>query len=175
MCQAVDFRQIQTLEIQEFTFSLWQNCQRQILFPSTFPLSFPFISFKISFTFTWKSSFDFRVAEFAPWQLLLPPRFSQIALRTSWLPPDSQHIQFFSFSARKVLNLSYSVSPKSPSGFAHLLFRFFSKNVLTLLHMGPEHASREKNLSMVIFLIFLLKNVSRIRFQEIKIRPWKGF
>ena len=69
----------------------------------------------------------------------------------------------------------YSVSPKSPSGFAHLLFRFFSKNVLTLLHMGPKHALREKILSMVIFFIFVQKNVSRIRFQEIKIRPWKGF
>ena len=97
MCQAVDFRQIQTLEIQEFTFSLWQNCQRQILFPSTFPLSFPFISFKITFTFSRKSSFNFRAAEFAPWQLLLPPRFSQIALRTSWLPSDFLHSvsQFF--------------------------------------------------------------------------------
>ena len=42
-------------------------------------------------------------------------------------------------------------------------------------HMGREHASREKKLSMVIFLIFVQKNVSRIRFQEIKIRPWKGF
>ena len=41
--------------------------------------------------------------------------------------------------------------------------------------MGPEHASREKKLSMVNFLIFVQKNVSRIRFQEIKIRPWKGF
>ena len=36
-------------------------------------------------------------------------------------------------------------------------------------HMGPEHASREKILSMVIFLIFVHKNVLRIRFQEIKI------
>ena len=42
-------------------------------------------------------------------------------------------------------------------------------------HMGPEHASREKKLSMVIFFIFVQKNVSTIRFQEIKIRPWKGF
>ena len=83
------------MEIQEPTFPKWQNCQRQILFPSTFPLSFPFISSKI--TFTRKSSFDFNVAEFAPWQLLLPPRFSQIALRTSWLPSDFLHSvsQFF--------------------------------------------------------------------------------
>ena len=42
-------------------------------------------------------------------------------------------------------------------------------------HMGLEHASREKKLSMVNFLIFVQKNVSRIRFQEIKIRPLKGF
>ena len=40
--------------------------------------------------------------------------------------------------------------------------------------MGPEHASREKN-PMVTFLIFVHKNVYRIRFQEIKIRPLKGF
>ena len=41
------FHQIQTLgtEIQEITFPKCRNCQRQILFPSTFPLSFPFISF----------------------------------------------------------------------------------------------------------------------------------
>merc|ERR1711872_475217 len=42
-------------------------------------------------------------------------------------------------------------------------------------HMGPEHASREKKLSMVNFLIFVQKNVSRIRFQEIKIRPFGDF
>ena len=41
--------------------------------------------------------------------------------------------------------------------------------------MGREHASRENKLSMVIFLIFVQKNVSTIRFQEIKIRPLKGF
>ena len=38
-------------------------------------------------------------------------------------------------------------------------------------HMGREHASREKKLPMVNFLIFVHKNVYRIRFQEIKIRP----
>ena len=42
-------------------------------------------------------------------------------------------------------------------------------------HMGREHASREKKLTMVIFFIFVQKNVSTIRFQEMKIRPWKGF
>merc|ERR1711873_244287 len=34
--------------------------------------------------------------------------------------------------------------------------------------MGPKHASREKILSMVIFLIFVQKNVYRNRFQEAK-------
>ena len=43
------------------------------------------------------------------------------------------------------------------------------------MHLGLKHASREKKLSMVIFFIFVQKNVSRIRFQEIKIRPLKGF
>ena len=38
-------------------------------------------------------------------------------------------------------------------------------------HMGPEHASREKKLTVVNFLIFVHKNVYRIRFQEIKIGP----
>ena len=42
-------------------------------------------------------------------------------------------------------------------------------------HMGSEYVSREKKLSMVNFLIFVQKNVSTIRFQEIKIRPLKGF
>ena len=41
--------------------------------------------------------------------------------------------------------------------------------------MGLKHASREKKLSMVIFLIFVHKNVYRIRFQKIKIGPLKGF
>ena len=41
--------------------------------------------------------------------------------------------------------------------------------------MGREHASREKKLSMVIFSIFVHKNVYRIRFQKIKIGPLKGF
>ena len=35
---------------------------------------------------------------------------------------------------------------------------------LSLQHMGREHASREKKLSMVNFLIFVHKNVYRIRF-----------
>ena len=38
-------------------------------------------------------------------------------------------------------------------------------------HMGPEHASRGKNCTMVNFFIFVQKNISRIRFQEIKIGP----
>ena len=42
--------------------------------------------------------------------------------------------------------------------------------------MGPEHASREKKLAMVIFFIFVHKNVYRIsRFQKIKIGPLEGF
>ena len=44
-----------------------------------------------------------------------------------------------------------------------------------VLHMGLKHASREKKCSMVIFFIFVHKNVYRIRFQKIKIGPWKGF
>ena len=39
-----------------------------------------------------------------------------------------------------------------------------------MTHMGREHASREKKIPMVNFLIFVQKNVSTIRFQEIKIR-----
>ena len=41
--------------------------------------------------------------------------------------------------------------------------------------MGGEHASREKKLAMVNFLIFMHKNVYRIRFKKIKIGPLKGF
>ena len=41
-------------------------------------------------------------------------------------------------------------------------------------HMGLKHASREKKLFMVKFLIFVHKNVYRIRFQKIKIGPLKG-
>ena len=42
-------------------------------------------------------------------------------------------------------------------------------------HMGSEYVSREKKLSMVNFLIFVQKNVSTIRFQENKIRPFGDF
>ena len=41
--------------------------------------------------------------------------------------------------------------------------------------MGSEYVSREKKSTMVNFLIFVQKNVSTIRFQEIIIRPLKGF
>ena len=41
--------------------------------------------------------------------------------------------------------------------------------------MGLKHASREKKLAMVNFLICVHKNVYRIRFQKIKIGPLKGF
>ena len=42
-------------------------------------------------------------------------------------------------------------------------------------HMGWEYVSREKKSTMVNFLIFVQKNVSTIRFQEIKIRPFQDF
>ena len=43
------------------------------------------------------------------------------------------------------------------------------------VHLGREYVSREKKLTMVNFLIFVQKNVSTIRFQEIKIRPFRDF
>ena len=55
------------------------------------------------------------------------------------------------------------------TAFANL--EMFSKDN----HMGSEYVSREKKFTMVNFLIFVQKNVSTIRFQEIKIRPLKGF
>ena len=51
------------------------------------------------------------------------------------------------------------------------LARAKSKMAEVVVHMGREHASREKKLSMVNFFNFVQKHVSRIRFQEIKIRP----
>ena len=56
-----------------------------------------------------------------------------------------------------------------------ILEQSMSERYLPYLHMGLEHASREKKFPMVNFLIFVHKNVHRIRFQEIKIRPLKGF
>ena len=58
---------------------------------------------------------------------------------------------------------------KCTKGHTHIAV-FFSVSI-HFVHMGPEHASREKKLSMVNFLIFVHKNVYRIGFQEIKIRP----
>ena len=46
---------------------------------------------------------------------------------------------------------------------------FTVKEVGKEKHIGPEHASGEKMLSMVNILIFVHKNAYRIRFQEIKI------
>ena len=53
--------------------------------------------------------------------------------------------------------------------------RFQGTDIEHREHMGLKHASREKKCTMVIFLIFVLKNVYRIRFQKIKIGPLKGF
>ena len=47
--------------------------------------------------------------------------------------------------------------------------------ILIILTWVLEHAPREKILSMVSFLIFVHKNVYRIRFQVIKIGSWEGF
>ena len=53
-----------------------------------------------------------------------------------------------------------------------IMIRLIStKGALRRPHMGPKHVSREKILSMVISFIFVQKSESRIRFQEIKIRP----
>ena len=61
----------------------------------------------------------------------------------------------------------------------YLLTKVNKTNVFLLFShkcdMGQEHASREKKCSMVIFFIFVHKNVYRIRFQKIKIGPLKGF
>ena len=41
--------------------------------------------------------------------------------------------------------------------------------------MGPEHASRDKKLPMVIFFIFGQMNIYIKGFQKMKIRPLKDF
>ena len=43
------------------------------------------------------------------------------------------------------------------------------------LYMGREHASRDKKLPMVNFLIFGQMNIDIKGFQKMKIRPWQGF
>ena len=50
-----------------------------------------------------------------------------------------------------------------------------SKRLVKRTHMGPEHASREKKLSMVISLIFVQIYIYIKGFQKMKIRPLKGF
>ena len=57
----------------------------------------------------------------------------------------------------------------------YLVYAIYAQVRTTVSHMGLEHAPREKKLPMVNFLIFMHKNVYRIRFQKIKIRPLKGF
>ena len=52
---------------------------------------------------------------------------------------------------------------------------FYLDHSVSSGHLGREYVSREKKLTMVNFLIFVQKNVSTIRFQEIKICPLKGF
>ena len=70
--------------------------------------------------------------------------------------------------------LSYG-NKNTVGAVARLFFPPTPHEAPLLAHMGLEHASREKKLPMVNFLIFVHKNVYRIRFQEIKIRPLKGF
>ena len=55
------------------------------------------------------------------------------------------------------------------------LIKCAKRTTLHVLHMGSEYVSREKKLTMVNVLIFVQKNVSTIRFQEIKIRPFRDF
>ena len=94
------------------------------------------------------------------------------------------------------LKVSASLHPKSPerlslSALQQILLSFWKSYVHIQIicsnqssgfvnwdvqcHMGREHASREKKLTTVNFLIFVHKNIYRIRFQKIKIGSWKGF
>ena len=60
----------------------------------------------------------------------------------------------FSFSVFLQWNCwIYSVSPKSPPGFAHLLFRFSSKNFLTLLSF-PKNCPGDHFILSRFYLIF---------------------
>ena len=61
------------------------------------------------------------------------------------------------------------------SGAKLIVLTDFSKEMTISAHMGSEYVSREKKFTMVNFLIFVQKNVSTIRFQEIKIRPFGDF
>ena len=72
----------------------------------------------------------------------------------------------------RFINLSPEDKKKN---FARSLFKICFMKKRQRKHMGSEYVSREKKLSMVNFLIFVQKNVSTIRFQEIKIRPFKDF
>ena len=74
----------------------------------------------------------------------------------------------FRYKIRSMNTILYLIAPFIEK--VNILF-----NTLLLLHMGLKHASREKKLPMVNFLIFVHKNVYRIRFQKIKIGPLKGF
>ena len=44
-------------------------------------------------------------------------------------------------------------------------------SICIVLHLGPEHASRDKKLPMVNFLIFRQMNIYIKGFQKMKIRP----
>ena len=55
------------------------------------------------------------------------------------------------------------------------LFNLTSKILSNLSSHGTRTCIKRKKYTMVNFLIFVQKNVSTIRFQEIKIRPLKGF
>ena len=67
--------------------------------------------------------------------------------------------------------------------FVKRVFTIFATNALlrgakAQKLSGPSHGTRtcikRKKITMVIFFIFVQKNVSRIRFQEIKIKPFHG-
>ena len=73
----------------------------------------------------------------------------------------------------------YSIDCKSRLFFGLYIIQWSEKVFIGSLYRWISHGSwtciKRKKLSMVIFFIFLHKNVCRSRFEEIKIRSWEGF
>ena len=105
-------------------------------------------------------------SQFDLWHLSRPSCLSTFlaCLSSFWRLTHNQ-------SPTSLQTFTATLTPKP--GFEKVVKQLFEQFVHH--HMGPEHASREKKCSMVIFFIFSHKNINTNGFQKIKFRPLQDF
>ena len=121
----------------------------------------------------------------APWNPMAPPLETPVPpLETPWRRASKPQVRRASKPLgtkfeTKIFKFRWFLGPSDQNELYHtpLLSKIWDLGDRKFFggHLGREYVSREKKLTMVNFLIFVQKNVSTIRFQEIKIRPFGDF